>query len=106
MGGTIVAGWDDGRSETWGPYGHRPWEQAYEDKERDRRETETLYRFKAEWSAMFGPKYRGVTHPFGKGEQDKEEWDESYQRALANDAKWRNKPGERQRRRRLMKSAG
>jgi hypothetical protein len=105
MGGTVVAGWDSGRSEAWGPYRHRPWEDAYEDEKRDRRETETLYRFQAEWSATFGPKYRGQTHQLGRGEQCEEEWAESYQRALVLDTKNKQKPGERQRRRQLMKGS-
>lgn len=105
MGGTVMAGWSDGRYEAWGPYGHRPWEQAYEDEQRDRQETKTLDRFKAEWSAMFGRPYRGVTHRFGRGERLLEEWEDSYRRALAIDAKWLKRPGERQRRRRLTKNA-
>lgn len=103
MGGTVVAGWDNGRSEAWGPYRHRPWENAYEDEDRDHRETETLYRFQAEWSAMFGAKYRGRTHRIGRVEPEAEEWQESYDRALALDAEYRKRPGERQRRRQLMR---
>ena len=83
----------DGRTKSRTPgdllYGHRPWEDAYEDKERDRWETQTLYRFQAEWLGMVGRKYRGRTHRFGKGDQDEEEWEESYQHALADDAKYR-----------------
>lgn len=102
MGGQIVAGYDNGRSDAWGPYGHKPWEAAYEDKERDSRETDTLYRFQAEWSAMMGRKYRGQTNELPKRKPD-EEWLESYERALARDKQNRRKPGERQRRRRLTK---
>lgn len=102
MGGEIVVGFDNGQSDAWGPYGHKPWEAAYTDKERESRETKTLYRFKAEWSAMVGRRYRGRTHEFSKHKSD-EEWPESYERALAHDAEYRKKPGERQRRRRLTK---
>tara|TARA_R110002124_G_scaffold226942_1_gene392092 strand:- start:180 stop:731 length:552 start_codon:yes stop_codon:yes gene_type:complete len=105
MGGSVVAGWDNGRSEAWGPYRHRPWEAAYEDAKREETETKALYRFQAEWSAMFGRSYRCRTHRFGRAEQLTEEWPESFERALRLDAEYLKRPGERQRRRQLMKNS-
>lgn len=66
MGGEIIFGFDDGRrAEGFGPYGHRPWEQGYEDAARERKEGQALERFKAEFARHVGPTYRSVSADMG-----------------------------------------
>ena len=67
MGGEIVIGYDSGKSDAFSEYGHKPWDRDYKNDERDRRDGVTLERFKAEWAAMMGRRYRGVTHHFHSG---------------------------------------
>ncbi len=103
MGGTTCIGYEGGRSEAFGPYGHRPWERAFEDEERDRIESQTLQKFQDEWAAMYGPEYRGINCHFG-GNIRTGESDEFHQYHLERDALERRKPGESARRRYLRRS--
>lgn len=66
MGGEIMIGYSNGRSEAFSEYGHKPWQQGYKDVERNKRESEALYRFQAEWALKIrGRKYTAITHEFG-----------------------------------------
>ncbi|MBV9750266.1 MAG: hypothetical protein JO157_15780, partial [Acetobacteraceae bacterium] len=65
MGGQTYIGFKDGHSEAFGEYGHRPWQQGFEDKERERLESKTLERFQAEFAVMQGPAWRGTSWRFG-----------------------------------------
>lgn len=65
MGGQIYIGYEGGRSDAFSEYGHKPWQQGFEDKERARLESKTLERFKAEFAAMQGPAWRGTSWNFG-----------------------------------------
>ncbi|WP_158913857.1 DUF4238 domain-containing protein [Caulobacter sp. S45] len=102
MGGSIYVGYKGGRSEAFGSYGHRPWEPGYEDEARDAVESRALLKFQDEFSAMFGPKYRGISMQFGRKIR-REEMEEFHRHHLDRDRNERKKPGERQRRRRLMR---
>jgi hypothetical protein len=64
MGGEVLIGYKGGRSEGWGEYGHRPWQKGYKDEKRFAEESKALERFKAEWSVMQGPEYRGTSFQF------------------------------------------
>jgi hypothetical protein len=64
MGGEVYVGYKGGRSEAWGEYGHRPWQKGFKDEKRFAVESKTLERFKAEWSVMQGPEYRGTSFQF------------------------------------------
>jgi hypothetical protein len=64
MGGEVYIGYKDGRSEAWSEYGHRPWQKGYKDEKRYANEAKSLKRFKAEWSVMQGPEYRGTSLQF------------------------------------------
>jgi hypothetical protein len=64
MGGEVLVGYEDGRSGAWSEYGHRPWQEGYKDDRRDATESAALERFKAEWSVMQGPQYRGTSFEF------------------------------------------
>jgi hypothetical protein len=66
MGGQIYIGYGGGRSDAFSEYGHKPWEPGFEDKKRQHEESKTLERFKAEFSAMQGPAYRGTAGEFGR----------------------------------------
>jgi hypothetical protein len=70
MGGEVVVGYSGGRSEAWNEYGHRPWEKGYKDDKRFAKESAALERFKAEWSVMQGPAYRGTSFEFRHKDQD------------------------------------
>ncbi|MFZ5715906.1 MAG: DUF4238 domain-containing protein [Bradyrhizobium sp.] len=57
MGGEIVIGYDDGKSDWFSEYGHKPWQKDYKNEARERREAEALERFKAEWAFLRGARY-------------------------------------------------
>ena len=66
MGGTVYMGYEDGRSEAWNEYGHRPWQKGFEDRRRSDREGKALRKFQAEFAALYGPEQRGWSEQFGK----------------------------------------
>jgi len=92
MGGQIYIGYEDGRHDAFGEYGHKPWERGFEDKERGREESRTLERFKAEFAVMQGPAWRGTSGQFGyKGPHvDSDEFHRHYLRKASQYRK-RNK---------------
>jgi hypothetical protein len=106
MGGEILIGYKDGRSDAFGPYGHKPWQKGYKDKEREAREWVSLERFQAEFSAMHGIEYRGIDHQFvGRGETPRRtHFVSAHEEYLQMDAEYSRRPGERQRRRRLREA--
>jgi hypothetical protein len=61
MGGKMLIGYSDGRSDAFSECGHRPWQRGYKDEERFNREWEALQRLTAEWAEMPGPEYRGTS---------------------------------------------
>jgi hypothetical protein len=65
MGGNIVVGYKGGGGEAFSEYGHKPWQKGYKDDERERRESESLYRFQAEWAMRHGAKYTANNADFG-----------------------------------------
>ena len=65
MGGEILIGYRDGHSDAFSPYGHKPWQPGYEDDKRERRESEALERFQAEWALTHGSKYTAYSNAFG-----------------------------------------
>jgi len=106
-GGEIIIGYEGGQSDAFSAYGHKPWQKGYKDPERDKRELEALHRFKAEWSRMFGPDYRGLSRHFHLGGKDPPKCvsAEFHKHELDYDKKYRDRVGERQRRRSLRKKA-
>jgi len=104
MGGEVYIGYEDGTSEAFGAYGHRPWQRGFKDRNREQRESATLDRFKAEWAAMIGPEFRGWTPRFGSNELRIADSPESHERYLEEDKRYRGLPGERRRRRSLLRS--
>jgi hypothetical protein len=104
MGGTATVGYAGGGYDHWNEYGHRPWEIGFEDQRRDAIESASLVRFQAEWSAMFGPMYRGLTDHFARHKKNFVS-DEIHAHYLRDDTKYRNRPGERARRRALKRPA-
>jgi hypothetical protein len=66
MGGEIVIGYSSGRGDSFSEYGHKPWQKGYKDEARERRETEALYRFQAEWAMKHGLKYTANSADFGQ----------------------------------------
>jgi hypothetical protein len=105
MGGEVYIGYKNGGSEAFGPYGHRPWQRGYKDPSRENRESRSLERFKAEWAAMHGPKYRGISfHLAGPSHPpQRSDSDEMHEHYLKRDMEQRRHAGERQRRRRLVR---
>lgn len=105
MGGEVVIGYDSGRSDAFSEYGHKPWDVDYKNEERSNREGAALERFKAEWAAKFGRKYRGITYDFhGANHPPRiEESGELHTRRLEIDRFNRQRTGDRQRRRRLTR---
>ncbi len=76
MGGEILIGYKGGGGEAFSEYGHRPWQKGYKDDARDRRETEALYRFQAEWALLREARYTAEDYSFMRqrwGEDDEED---------------------------------
>jgi hypothetical protein len=76
MGGEILIGYGNGHSEAFSEYGHKPWQKGYKDATRERRETEALYRFQAEWAVLRGARYTAADFSFMRqyrGEDDAED---------------------------------
>jgi len=74
MGGEIMIGFKGGGATSFSPYGHRPGQPGYEDETRERRESDALERFKAEWAMKYGPKYTAYNNEFsGRLREDSEE---------------------------------
>jgi hypothetical protein len=70
MGGEMFFGFDNGRSEAFNEYRHRPWQRAYKNKARDERESAALRRFQGEFALMVGKQWRGWSEQFNhKGPQ-------------------------------------
>jgi uncharacterized protein YhjY with autotransporter beta-barrel domain len=65
MGGEVMVRYEGGQVEAFSEYGHKPWQRGYKDEERDKRDSEALYRFQAEWAMMHGPKHTAYNHDFG-----------------------------------------
>jgi hypothetical protein len=65
MGGEILIGYDNGRSDAFSEYGHKPWQKGYKDPQRDKRETASLYRFQAEYALMNGARFTAQDFEFG-----------------------------------------
>jgi hypothetical protein len=65
MGGEILLGYDDGRSDAFRKYGHKPWQKGYKDPQRDKRETASLDRFQAEYAMMKGTRFTARDFEFG-----------------------------------------
>lgn len=104
-GGEIFVGYDDGRSDGWSEYGHKPWQKGYKDEARQSREWDAMERFKAEWASIYGPEYRGVTNQFTSTERPVRTHmgDEYHANECARDREYSKRPGERARRRKLMR---
>lgn len=78
MGGEILIGYEGGQSDAFSEYGHKPWQKDYKDEERNRRETEALYRFQAEWALLRGARHTAEDCNFMRqrwGEDDAEDMD-------------------------------
>ena len=65
MGGEIFISYESGAKDAFGAYGHKPWQKGYEDEEREKRESEALERFQAEWAFKHGSKYTARNEEFG-----------------------------------------
>ncbi len=104
-GGEVIIGYEGGRSDGFGAYGHKPWQEGYEDKERDDHEWAAMLKFKAEWAATYGPEFRGVTDEFlSDGESPRASMGEDYWRSeCERDKEFLKIRGERARRRRLKR---
>ena len=65
MGGEIFVGFNDGRSEAYSEYGHRPWQEGYKDDARFKRESDALRKFQGEFALMQGKDWRGWSYDIG-----------------------------------------
>jgi hypothetical protein len=65
MGGEIVIGYEGGGGQSFSPYGHTRGQAGFKDEKRERRETDALRKFKAEWVVKHGAKYTAYNNDFG-----------------------------------------
>ena len=76
MGGEIIMGWDDGTSDAFSEYGHKPSQEGFKDNVRFARESRSLDQFQAEWAMLRGPRYIAEDfewHRKRRGEDDDED---------------------------------
>ena len=66
MGGEVLVGYKGGGADSWNEYGQKPWQKGYKDKDRERIETEALYRFRAEWAMRHGAPHTAFNSEFGQ----------------------------------------
>ncbi len=66
MGGEVLIGYKGGGGDSWNEYGQKPWQRGYKDKDRERLETEALYRFHAEWAMQHGATHTAFNSEFGQ----------------------------------------
>lgn len=103
MGGSVTVGYKGGGYDHYSEYGHKPGEPGYKDARREQRESDALRRFQAEWSAMYGPGYRGLTQGFGRKKGHTSVPPNVHAGYLEEDESYRVRPGERARRRALKR---
>jgi hypothetical protein len=94
MGGETFIGYQDGHSEGFSEYGHKPWQRGYKDEDRFKRESEALYRFQAEWALLRGAKYTAENYDFG-GRQKFEDDPESMEHHRKLAKKYRSRMSRR-----------
>jgi hypothetical protein len=83
MGGEMMLKYTSGRVDAFNEYGHKPWQKGYKDEARDRRESEALYRFQAEWALKRGAKYTSHNNEFGGNDMREDDEDMmSYRRTV------------------------
>lgn len=59
IGGEILMGFQDGSVEAFDSYGRKPWDPQYNSEFTDKKEFDSLYKFKGEFAKLYGPKRRG-----------------------------------------------
>jgi hypothetical protein len=69
MGGEIMIGYEGGGADAFSEYGHKPWQEGYKDEVRFKRESESLYRFKAEWALLRGARFTAEDYSFMRRER-------------------------------------
>jgi hypothetical protein len=87
LGGTILIGRRDGGATSFDAYGRRPWEGDFEDRQLERVERRTFYRFQGEFATLYGPYRRGRGYELGGDapERDSDKMHEFHQ------SYWRHK---------------
>jgi Protein of unknown function (DUF4238) len=103
--GKFFVKYENGRHESWSEYGHKPWQNGYDDKVRQDHEWNTAMKFKAEWASTYGPKYRGITNKFtSESRPARTHMDNDYHtEECLRDREFLRLPGERSRRRVLKR---
>jgi hypothetical protein len=85
MGGEIMIGYVNKRSEAFDAYGRRPWQKDY--TKEDDGESRALYAFQGEFARLFGARRRGTD--YGLGRRSMEDSPDFHQYHLDNEAKFR-----------------
>lgn len=103
--GKFFVKYESGRRDSSSEYGHKPWQEGYEDKIRQDHEWKTMEKFKAEWSATYGAKYRGVINDLISNNRPRlyHMDDEYHAKECLRDRDFLKLPGERSRRRVLKR---
>ncbi|MGA7809885.1 hypothetical protein, partial [Bradyrhizobium sp.] len=65
MGGEVIVGYRGGGGQSFSPYGHTRGQAGFKDEKREKRETDGLRRFQAEWAVKHGPKFTAYNNAFG-----------------------------------------
>lgn len=104
-GGETYVRYKGGQYDSWSEYGHKPAQRGYKDKLRADHEWKAMEKFKAEWSANYGPEYRGLTSAFSFSNRPPQtRMDDEYHAAeCARDMEYLKQPGEKARRLSLKK---
>lgn len=102
-GGELFMGFEDGHTEAFSEYGHRPWQKGYKDEKRSENEWRSMQKFKAEWAATYGPDYRGVVYDMNPDEARRSMGAEWHEEECKRDANYLKRGGELTRRKRLQR---
>ncbi|MFC1491415.1 DUF4238 domain-containing protein [Nitrospinota bacterium] len=90
LGGEVVIGYEDGRSDAYSEYGHKPWQSGFRDDKRREAEAETLHAFQGEFARLYGPKRRGRSFCFSHLDKEEDSPD-FHDLHLEYDRKYRDK---------------
>jgi hypothetical protein len=94
MGGEMFVGFEDGRSEAYSEYGHRPWQKDYKNDRRYARESASLRKFQAEFAVMHGKAWRGWSYDYNKRAPPSDsDDDQSYFAAVTRKTGAKRRPG-------------
>lgn len=88
LGGEMLVGYTNGRSDAFDEFGRRPWQTDYKKSDQGGEQERALYGFQGEFARLFGPKRRGRSE-LPNGERRDVDNDDFHQYHLGLEKKYR-----------------